>query len=382
MTDDIQAPAPAPAEVLTDSAPSPDKPVEVATPPPEPKKTPEQSRSDAVKKAVDKAFADEPKEDEAAAAEPEKPAAKPQKSEAKPETDEPAAEQDETAEKASEAKKPDQPAQHRNENAPEKLAPHAREQWRHVPKVVREDFQRIMQSHEDDTRAYQEDRQFRDDLREYDDLAKKAGVPLKQALARYVDIDKRLTSGDPNTRARTVLEVMQAGNVNPVEFAKAIMANPQQFAQQPQARPDPMVAQMAQQVQQLTQHIQQQEMAQRTAPLQAAVDQFTADKPDFEELQEDIAQILKSGMIQKRFPGLSPDQLLAEAYRRAGGKHLPRADDAPARTETIDEPAPERPRNPAGLKSVSGAPKGDIRAPQKKLSRSAAVEKAMREAGL
>lgn len=378
MTDDIQASAPT-TEALPETAPAPDKPVEVSPQPAEPK--PATSRADAVKNAVDKALGDE--KNEAKPEEPEKPAAKPQKSEAKPETDEPAAEQDETADKASEAKKPDQPAQHRNDNAPEKLAPHAREQWRHVPKVVREDFQRIMQAHESDTRQYQEDRQFRDSLRQYDDMARKAGTTIDKALERYVDIDRRLTSGDPNTRARTVLEVMQAGNVDPVQFAKAIMANPQQFAQQPQARPDPMVAQMAQQVQQLTQHIQQQEMAQRTAPLQQAVDQFSADKPDFEDLQEDIAQILKSGIIQKRYPGLSPDQLLAEAYRRAGGNHLPRAENALARTETIDEPAPEpRPRNPAGLKSVSGAPTGEPRTPHKKLSRSAAVEKAMREAGL
>lgn len=379
MTDDIQSPAPAPAEVLTEAAPSPDKPVEVSPPPPEPKKTPEQSRSDAVKKAMDKAFADEPKEDEA---EPAEPAAKPQKSEAKPETDKPAAAPDETAETASEAKKPDSPVQHKPDNAPEKLAPHAREQWRHVPKVVKEDFQRIMQAHEDDTRQYQEDRQFRESLRQYDDLARKAGTTIDKALERYVDIDKRLTSGDPNTRARTVLEVMQAGNVDPVAFARSILANEGQFKQQPQAPRDPMVAQMAQQVQQLTAHIQQQEMAQRAAPLQQTLEQFSADKADFAALEQDIAEILKSGIIQKRFPGLSPDQLLTEAYRRAGGAYLSRADAQAVPAATTDEPAPERPRNPAGLKSVSGAPQGEPRPVQKKLSRSAAVEKAMREAGL
>lgn len=377
MTDDIQAAAPT-TEALPETAPAPDKPVEVAPQPAEPKPAP--SRADAVKNAVDKALGDEKNE---AKPEPEKPAAKPQKSEAEPETDEPAAEQEETAQKASEVKKPDLPAQHRNDNVPAKISPQAREQWRHVPKDIKAEIHRIFEASDAEAKTYQEDRQFREELREYDDLAKKAGVPLKQALARYVDIDKRLTSQDPNTRARTVLEVMQAGNVDPVKFAQAIMANPQQFAQQPQARPDPMVNQMAQQMQEMRRMLEEQQTAPIRQQNEQTVAQFTADKPDFDDLQEDIAQILKSGMIQKRFPGLSPDQLLTEAYRRAGGSYLSQPGAQAAATEKIDEPAPEpRPRNPAGLKSVSGAPTGEPRIPHKKLSRSAAVEKAMREAGL
>lgn len=269
--------------------------------------------------------------------------------------------QQEKGDEPSEGKKPDPVARTKYDNPPEKVAHHARDKWANVPREIKAEVHRIVEAQETETRQYQEDRQFRESLREYDDLAKKAGTTVPDAMKRYVDVDRRLNSADQNERARTVLEIMQNSQVDPVQFARSILANEGQFRQQPQARPDPMVAQMSQQLQQLTQHIQQQEQQQRAAPLQQAVDQFTADKPDFDDLQGDIADLLKSGIIQKRFPGLAPDQLLAEAYRRAGGAYLtsqPGTQAAP-QDPIAQVEEPPRPVNPdAGRKSISGAPTG------------------------
>lgn len=311
--------------------------------------------------------AEAPKEqpkDEAKPAD-EKPAAEPKESGQKPAPDaeqKDAAADPEQGDKSSEGKKPEPGQRNKYDSPPEKVAPHARAKWANVPSELKAEFHRIVEAQDNDTRQYQEDRQFRESLRQYDDLAKRAGTTIDKALERYVDIDKRLTSGDPNTRARTVLEVMQAGNVDPVQFARSILANEGQFKQQPQQpQRDPMLAQMAQQVQQLTQKLEQQEMEKRTAPLQQTLSEFTADKPDFDDLQQDIADILNSGIIQKRFPGLSPDQLLAEAYRRAGGAHLNSQSGTQAAPQDpiVQTQEPPRPVNPdAGRKSISGAPTG------------------------
>lgn len=378
MTDEAQVAAP---EALPQENAIPDKPVEVATPPAEPKKTPEQARSDAINKAMDKALP--PEKDEAK--EPEKPKA--------PKRDpEPDADDDSEAEEAparpddgdepSEGKKPEPVARTKNDTAPDKIAPFARDKWANVPREIKAEVHRIIEAQDNDAKQYAEDREFREGMREYDELAKKAGTTVKDAMARYVDIDKRLNSQDANERARTALEVMQSSNIDVVKFARAIVQNEQQFQQAPQSRPDPAVARIEQQVQQLTQAQAQQSEAARIAPLQQAVEQFAASKPDYAALESDIADLLKTGIIQRKYPGLAADQLLAEAYRRSGGSHLTSAETQSAASVTPDEPTEPRPVNPAGRKSVSGSPSGDPRITPKKLSRSAAVEKAMREAGL
>lgn len=263
--------------------------------------------------------------------------------------------------KSSEGRKPEPAARTKYDSPPDKVAPEARAKWANVPSELKAEFHRIVEAQNTETQQYKEDRQFRESLREYDELAKKAGTTVDKAMKRYVDIDRRLTNPDANTRARTMLELMHSSNVDPVQFAKAILQAPDQYKAQPQARQDPMVAQMAQQVQQLTQRLEQQDQQTRAAPLVQTVEQFSADKPDYDDLQDDIADVLKSGMIQKRFPGLSPDQLLTEAYRRAGGQYLTSQPDTQAVVQDPPAQAMEAPRpvNPdAGRKSISGAPTG------------------------
>lgn len=302
---------------------------------------------------------DEAKPDAKAPAEPPKSDPKPAGADSGEAKEAPA--QPEEGDVSSEGKKPTDPAARtKYDNPPEKVAHHARAKWANVPVELKAEFHRIVEAQDSETRQYQEDRQFRESLREYDDLAKKAGTTVDKAMARYVDIDRRLSSGDDNTRATTMLELMQSSRVDPVKFAEAILQNREQFQGQGQQRPDPMVAQMSQQLQQLTAKLEQQEQQQRAVPVMQTVEQFAMSKPDYAELENDIADLLNTGIIQKRFPGLAPDQLLAEAYRRAGGAYptsQPDTQAAPQDPPAVEEPP--RPVNPdAGRKSISGAPTG------------------------
>jgi len=270
---------------------------------------------------------------------------------------------------ASEAKakeapaKPEQSAGKPYDQPPESVAPAARAKWANVPHELKQEWHRIDSAHRAAVAEYQEDRKFREELRDYEEMGKKVGISVKDAMSRYVEYDKRLNDANPLTRAKTVLELMVNSKVDPVAFAREIMKNEQAFAGQqqrgPQA-PDPMLHQMMQKVEQISQRFEQQEMQAKAAPLQQTVEQWALDKPDFASLQEDIAEILQSGMIQKRYPGLATEDLLTEAYRRAGGSYISTAGTQPQAVTPSPEPdAPMRPANPdAGKKSITGAPTG------------------------
>jgi len=274
---------------------------------------------------------------------------------------------DDPADKAAEARKNAAPGKPYDQ-PPESVAPAARAKWANVPHELKQEWHRIDSAHKAAVAEYQEDRKFREELRDYEEMGKKVGISVKDAMSRYVEYDKRLTDANPMTRAKTVLELMVNSRVDPVAFAKEILKNEAAFAghQQriPQA-PDPMLQQVMQKVEQISQRFEQQEIQQKAAPLQQTVEQWASDKPDFEALQEDIAEILQSGIIQKRYPGLATEDLLTEAYRRAGGSHLSTASTRSEAVGQSPEPdAPLRPVNPdAGKKSIAGSPTGG-KAPQ------------------
>lgn len=88
------------------------------------------------------------------------------------------------------------------------------------------------------------------------------------------------------------------------------------------------------------------------------IEAFADGKPDFGALQEQIEQILSSGIIEKLHgKGLSMEQKLSESYRMAGGQHLSSRSESEAALGHSAPPVTERPVNPdAGTKSVRGAP--------------------------
>ena len=152
---------------------------------PEPKPKPK-SVSDSVAAALDKAEADEKADAEKA-----KPAEKP---EAKAESEKP---------KSAEAQKPDTaagqegvekaPSEGKQVNAPARLLPKAREVWANVPREVKSEFDRFEREMEEERETHRASKQFHDELREYDTIAKGAKTSVKAALDRYVNFDKQLS---------------------------------------------------------------------------------------------------------------------------------------------------------------------------------------------
>lgn len=351
MTDEITSTDLAPDTELDASAVVQDAPVVEETPEPvAPKSARETMEAELAKvQAADKekpAIADkEPAKAEPVKAEPSegvKPVAAPEVKDAKP----------------SEGKVPEPPA---------RFLPKAREVWANTPNPVKAEIARMEREYAAETETHREARQFKDELSEYDELARQSGTTIKKALTSYVETEKRLHN-DPDTELprvlkavgldpiRAVMSILRSAGATPEQFAQHVLQNPQQYVQQQaprQPQSDPVATQAMQQVSQLQQQIQQMQAQQVQERMNSSVvAPFAADHPRFEELSSSIAQLLNSGMV--------PDSMSAQERLEAAYDMAERLNPAPYRN------APEAQSdqqlalvNPdAGKKSIKGAPSG------------------------
>lgn len=265
------------------------------------------------------------------------------------------------AEPKAESRAEEQP-RGRHVEPPARFLPEARTKWANVPNEIKAEFHRVSDELE---REIGEHRQFREELREYEDLARTHNVTIKDTMQRYVEADRALHQNFGqgiahlagmygHSPAQAIASVMQGFGITPQQYAQAIAQNPQlaqamppnQMARAPEPRqPQVDPQQMIQQV--------KAEMR-REFEAETAVSNFASSHPDFEQLAPQIKGILDSGVISQLYGnGLTYEQKLAEAYRMAGGSpSLPQ----PAAEATHSEPD-ARPVNPdAGKKSVRGAP--------------------------
>ena len=268
----------------------------------------------------------------------------------------PAAVPGEQVAKPSEGKAPEPPA---------RFMPAEKELWRHVPNQLKSAVARIEREYAAETETYRESRQFHEELREYDELAKRTGTTVKEALKSYVELEQSFARDPSGTLPRllqkvgmnpmqAVLAVLKSAGATPQQFAEHVRLNPGQYqgqamqpARQPaQPAPDPMASRAMQEVQDLKHHLVRQEV------LTNVVDPFRAEHPRFDELQEDIAFFLNSGKIPD---SMDDFERLAAAYDMAD-----RINPASYRDEPQAEPAqPTALVNPvAGKKSIRGAPTG------------------------
>lgn len=257
--------------------------------------------------------------------------------------------------KPSEGKAPEPPA---------RFLPSEKELWRHVPNQLKAAVNRLEREYAADAETHQIARQFHEELREYDELAKRTGTTVKEALASYVELEQSFARDPEATLPRllakvgmnpmqAVLAVFKSVGATPQQFAEHVRLNPAQYQpqaiQQPQRpaqpAPDPMATRAIQEVQQLRQELAYRQVdADIVAP-------FAAEHPRFEELQGDIAFFLKSGKI--------PESM--DAYER-----LEAAYDYAVRINPASDHAPETRRDQptalvdpvAGKKSIKGAPNG------------------------
>src|SRR6478736_5230308 len=188
------------------------KPAIEPTPEKEAPRKPESAR-DSLEAEAKKIAAESEKDDgekpTAGNKEPEKPKAEVKESEAKAkDANEP------------EAKPSPKPSEGRKIiEAPARFLPRAKELWANVPHPVREEFDRVMRESETEIAQYKEAKQFRDDVKEFEELAQRHGVPFKQVLTNYVDIERKF-SEDP---AQGFRQLMQNMNMHPTQAIGAIL---------------------------------------------------------------------------------------------------------------------------------------------------------------
>lgn len=276
-------------------------------------------------------------------------------------------------------------------NSPHRIAPSrfddaAKAEWDAAPESIKGAVHRTIRELEQGHQKYRADAEAYESVRQYDDLAKRNGGNLKSSLERVTAIEDAFTQNP----IQGFQKVADHFGLNLRAVAAHIMG---QKPEQVQAQQSHEVTQLKQTIQQLqqqvggvTEHLQQQ----RVATLQSDVATFQSDPAHsrFDELAGDIKFFLESGRVDA---SLSPKERLSEAYKlaerlnpatpaaSANGAHTPTTPLAQTQTPT---PAPP---NPAGQKSVSGAPaSGSDPAPRKSgpaPSIREALDKAKRRAG-
>lgn len=362
------------------------KPVEAklpeSEPKPEVKKNPDQARSDAVKNAIDKAL--KPEE------------AKPAKADAKPEAEtksEPvakdrAADGKFTAPVAAEPKPEPKPTAFRE--APPRFDDAAKSEWEAVPEGTRGAIHRTVRELEQGITKHREAAEAFEPIRKYADMAKQSGTDLATALQRYTGMEQELRR-DPIAGLQAVVANLGIKNPQtgmPVTLrdiaAHVLGQKPDQVASQHEASNQQLrqqVAQLQQQISGVTQHVQSQQQEARVASVASEWDGFKASNPRATELEPYMAEFLQKYPAPANMP---VRERLADAYAFAAAKFP-----SPTGAHTADQLAPlaqtqaqPKPINPAGQKSVSGAPSGKAEVATRKLSRKEAINKAMSQIGL
>jgi len=124
--------------------------------------------------------------------------------------------------------------------APARLLPQNRELWKGVAHPIREEWVRREQEHEQEISQYREAKQFREDVKEFEELAQKQNVPFKQVLNNYVDIERKF-SEDPAQGFRQLCQnlnmsppqaighILRSANVTPQQLIEHMQRDPSAY---------------------------------------------------------------------------------------------------------------------------------------------------------
>ncbi|MDI9407811.1 MAG: hypothetical protein QM523_01030 [Candidatus Pacebacteria bacterium] len=334
-------------------------------------------RSAAIKKALDDTLGEDNEDAPKPKVEAKKPESKPEKAapEAKVEPEAPAA--------------PEKPSPRPTayKEPPAGFDPAAKGEWEAVPESVRGAMHRRAQEMEQGIAKYRADAQEYEPVKKYADMARQSGTTLDQALSRYTQIEEILRR-DPIAGLEAVVANLglNGPNGHPATLrdvaAHILGQKPDQMA----SRQEATISQLNRQLQEVTQklsgfqrHIEAQQQEAKFSHAETEWGSFQREYPRAAELGSPIADFLT------KYPApanMSIKDRLADAYAWAVAKHPDGAHTAEqplVQTQTAPMP------NPAGQKSISGSPGGNPQiatGSRKPVDRSAAVERAMRAAGL
>ncbi len=307
----------------------------------------------------DKAKAEKPRSEDGKFAKAEEPKGEPEKAE-QGAAEKPAAGQEGDGNRQSEGRKHVEP--------PARFLPEARTKWPNVPNEVKAEVHRVAQEYEAEIEKAKVATERYEAIREFDEGLRNSGVELRDRLVQLNQLGLALQKNPvlglemalrqvgvtkPDGSPLSLYEVAQhVAKLSPEQYQQNMRGLGQQAPQQPQQRqPAPEVAAIAQELKALRTELAQ-------TKLSPVLERFAAERPDYHQLQPQIAAVLKSGVVDQLYgTGLSPEQKLEQAYRMAGGQgpssRSPAPEPAPAHSPAAE---PDRPVDPAGQKSVRGAP--------------------------
>lgn len=249
------------------------------------------------------------------------------------------------AEPVKDAAKPADPVKpsHTAEDAPARFTETAKAKWHAADPEIRGEVLRMQRELTDGFQKYKQAAERDTQLNEFHEMAQKGGTTVKEALSRYVGIENKLRS-DLLGGLDEIISNATQGKLSLREIAAHVMG---QTPEQNASQQDTLIRELRhelstlkQQVTGVTQTIQQQTERATMSEIQ----KFAADHTRFDELANDIAFFMQSGRAKD----------LAEAYELAERLNpaAPVASAPPATPAKADPP----PLNPAGSKSIAGAP--------------------------
>jgi hypothetical protein len=223
--------------------------------------------------------------------------------------------------------------------APARFNENGKKDWATAPDTVKEEVHRALKEMEEGHKKYKESAERYDKVREFDELARKNGREgVHESLKQIVEIE--------NAFSRNPIEGMKKitdhFGLNLQAVAAHIMGQ----------NPDHERAALHGEIQQLKAKISEMENA---AKVPSIVEQFFTENEDAKDYSDDIAFVLEQGIVKdleaayqyvKRFKPQASNAT-------ASSQPLTPAESVPAQTQA---PA----LNPAGSKSVSGAPTNGV----------------------
>jgi len=248
--------------------------------------------------------------------------------------------------------------QPRNE-APQRFHDVAKQEWENTPESVRAEVHRSISELERGLNDHRQSHEKYEAIREYDDMATQYGTTVKDALANYTGIERQLHQ-DPIAALEQIVANVAAHkhwtnpDGSPLTFRDLATHYLNMPAEQVASRQDATMRQLSEQIAALTGRLTTSEQMvheSRKREAETFMENFSKEHPRTEELADDIALLLESGRTQN----------LHEAYELADRMNPSKGFLAQVQ-ETATEPQVAQTRtkappvNPAGAKSISGAP--------------------------
>jgi hypothetical protein len=242
------------------------------------------------------------------------------------------------------APKPYDPLQpHRD--APSRFSPDAKAAWEAAPEPVKAEIHRAVRELEQGVQKYKADAEAFETVRKYHDIARQNGGSLDKSLAKVLDFEETFAR-DPMAGFQKVADHFGIS----MHAVAAHVLN--QHPDEARYGQEQTIASLRQELSSLKQElsgIKPIVQEYKTSSDEKTLAEWAADKPHFSDLRAEVTEYVRQG--------IDPDT----AYRKAVDDAVEKARRfgfAPIQNQTASSAVETQPQplNPAGQKSITGAP--------------------------